>query len=289
MKFGIHSMVWVGDWSEAAARHAITSTAKAGYDLIELSVIDPSTFDVALTAKLLAEHRLDTTASLGLDASTDVSSEDDEIVARGRKRLDEALTLVRDTGGSILCGVIYSALRKYDAPATERGRQNSYKTIAWIADKAAESGIKIGLEFCNRYETNIINTTAQTLEFIEIVNRPNVFAHLDSYHMNIEEHSMRDAVLDAAQAGKLGYVHAGESHRGELGTGSVDWPQFLGALKDVGYDGIVTFESFSSAVVHPTFSNSLAIWRNLWTDNVALAENSLAFLKEGLGEGGAKA
>ena len=99
MKFCIHSMVLVGDWSEVAARHAIASTAKAGYDLIELSAIYPSTFDVELTAKLLAEHHLDTTTSLGLDASTDVSSEDDEIVARGRKRLDEALTLVRDTGG----------------------------------------------------------------------------------------------------------------------------------------------------------------------------------------------
>ena len=53
-------------------------------------------------------------------------------------------------------------------------------------------------------------------------------------------------------------------------------------IADAGYDGIVTFESFSSEVVHPTLSNALAIWRNLWTDNDALARDALAFTKAGL-------
>lgn len=285
MKFGIHSMVWVGDWSPEAARRAIGATAAAGYDLIELSAIDPSSFDTDLTARLLAENGLETTTSLGLDAATDVSSEDPAIVAAGRERLAQALRLVRDTGGSMLCGVIYSALRKYDAPATQRGLDNSLETIAALADEAAQSGIRIGLEFCNRYETNVLNTTAQTLDFIASIDRPNVYAHLDTYHMNIEEHSMRGAVEAASAAGRLGYVHVGESHRGALGTGSVNWPEFLQALRDVSYDGIVTFESFSSAVVHSSFSNTLAIWRNLWEDNEVLARDALAFLTEGLGVG----
>ena len=107
-------------------------------------------------------------------------------------------------------------------------------------------------------------------------------AHLDTYHMNIEEHSFEAAVKAAAAAGRLGYVHVGESHRGALGTGSVPWEEFFTTLREVGYDGIVTFESFSSQVVHPTLSNALAIWRNLWTDNDALAREALAFTKAGL-------
>ena len=198
------------------------------------------------------------------------------------RRLATALSVLRDSGGSVLCGVLYSKLGKYAGPATERGRANSQESIAWLADKAAASGITLALEFCNRYETNIMNTTQETLDFIAAVDRPNVMAHLDTYHMNIEEHSFAGAVRAAAAAGRLGYVHVGESHRGALGTGSIPWGEFFGALTEVGYDGIVTFESFSSEVVHRTLSNDLAIWRNLWTNNAALARDALAFTKAGL-------
>ncbi|MCW5951580.1 MAG: sugar phosphate isomerase/epimerase [Propionibacteriaceae bacterium] len=283
MKIGIHSMVWVGDWSETAAREAISKSAEAGYDLIELSAIAPETFDTQLTAKLLEEHGLECSASLGLSAATDISSEDPDAVKAGRERLHLALNLVRDCGGTMLCGVIYGALMKYGHPRTERGMENSRTVLAELADKAAESGISLGLEFCNRYETNVINTTAETLAFIEEINRPNVFAHLDTYHMNIEENSMSGAVKQAYEAGKLGYIHVGESHRGQLGTGTINWDDFLGALIDVGYDGVVTFESFSSKVVHSTFSNDLAIWRNLWDDNLEMAKGARQFIRERLG------
>ena len=280
--YGVHALVWTGGWSPQEARRAVAATAAAGYDLIELAPIDPEGFDAAMTARLLAEHGLRASASLGLDESTDVSSEDADVVARGRRRLRQALDVVRDTGGSVLCGVIYSKLGRYAGPPTERGLENSREAIAWLADEAAASGITLGLEFCNRYETNVVNTVQQTLDYIALVDRPNVVAHLDTYHMNIEERSFADAVRAAAAAGRLGYVHVGESHRGALGTGSVPWEEFFAALREVGYAGTVTFESFSSAVVHPTLSSSLAIWRDLWTDGDALARDALAFVKAGL-------
>jgi D-psicose/D-tagatose/L-ribulose 3-epimerase len=283
---GVHALVWTGGWSPDEARRAVAATAEAGYDLIEIAPIDPTVFDAGMTAKLLEEHGLQVSASLGLSADTDVSSEDPDVVARGRQRLAQALDVLRDSGGRVLCGVLYSKLGKYDGPATERGRANSQEAIAWLADRAAASGITLALEFCNRYETNIMNTTQETLDFIAAVDRPNVMAHLDTYHMNIEEHSFAEAVRAAAAAGRLGYVHVGESHRGALGTGSIPWPEFFSALTEVGYDGIVTFESFSSEVVHRTLSNDLAIWRNLWTDNRALARDALAFTREGLAAAG---
>ncbi|MCZ2805829.1 sugar phosphate isomerase/epimerase [Modestobacter sp. VKM Ac-2983] len=285
---GVHALVWTGSWTREEARRAIAATAEAGYDLIEIAPIDPTGFDADMTAELLQEHGLQVSASLGLSADTDVSSEDPEVVARGRERLAAALGVLRDSGGTTLCGVLYSKLGKYDAPATERGRANSQEAIAWLADKAAESGITLALEFCNRYETNVINTTQETLDFIAVVDRPNVMAHLDTYHMNIEEHSFADAVRAASAAGRLGYVHIGESHRGALGTGSIPWTEFFGALDEVGYEGIATFESFSSEVVHRTLSNDLAIWRNLWTDNHALARDALAFTKAGLARAAAR-
>ena len=59
------------------------------------------------------------------------------------------------------------------------------------------------------------------------------------------------------------YVHIGESHRGYLGTGSIDFQPFFSALAASGYSGVITFESFSSRVVSPTLSNTLCVWRDL--------------------------
>jgi len=279
-RIGIHALVWVGGWSKDEATRAIASSAEAGFDLIELAAIDPESFDADMTAGLLQQHGLAAGVSLGLDDETDVSSDDDAVVAAGRRRLDLALDLVRDVGGDYLGGVIFGKLGRYTAPVTERGRANSVETIARLADRAADSGITLGLEFCNRYETNVLNTTEQTLAFIEEVGRDNVVAHLDTYHMNIEERSFREPVLAAARAGKLGYVHVGESHRGQLGTGTIAWTEFFAALHEVDYDGTITFESFSSEVVHPTLSSALSIWRNLWEDSMDLATGARAFLRE---------
>src|SRR4029079_10767442 len=126
-----------------------------------------------------------------------------------------------------LGGVIFSKLGRYTAPVTARGRANSMASIARLADRAQTYGITLGLEFCNRYETNVLNTTAETLQYISELDKANVVAHLDTYHMNIEETSFEGAVTAAADAGKLGYVHVGESHRGQLGTGSVPWAEFF--------------------------------------------------------------
>lgn len=280
---GIHALCWVGGWSPEEARKAIASSKEAGYDLIQLAALEPETFDADMTAKLLQEHDIEGDVSLGLSEETDISSEDPDCVARGRQLLDTAVKLTRDIGGAYLGGVLFSKLGKYAAPVTERGRANSVESIAWVADRAAEAGVTLGLEFCNRYETNVLNTTEQTLAFIEDVDRPNVMAHLDVYHMNIEEVSFSGAVHAAAAAGRFGYVHLGESHRGALGTGSVPFAEFFQALHDVDYQGVLTFESFSSEVVHPTLSSNLAIWRNTWTDSMQLAKDARAFIRDNYG------
>lgn len=280
---GIHALCWVGGWTPDEARTAIGSSKEAGYDLIQLAALDPENFDADMTAKLLQENEIEGDVSLGLSEDTDISSEDPDCVARGRKLLETAVYLTRDIGGGYLGGVLYSKLGRYAAPVTERGRANSVESIAWLADIAADAGVTLGLEFCNRYETNVLNTTEQTLAFIEDVDRPNVMAHLDVYHMNIEEVSFRGAVHAAADGGRLGYVHLGESHRGALGTGSVPFDEFFTALHEVGYQGVLTFESFSSEVVHPTLSSNLAIWRNTWTDGMKLAKDARAFIRSSYG------
>ena len=277
LEFGGHALVWVGDWSPASARSAISSAARNGYDYIELAIFDPWSFDIAMTKDLLQEFNLRAHASLGLSAKTDVTSPDALIVKKGDELLCKVADVLHALGGTELCGVIYSSLAKYPGPASKEARASSVAAMQRLADYTAELGINIDLEVVNRYETNIMNTGIEGLAFLDDVNRPNAFIHLDTYHMNIEEDGLQKSVLAAGE--RLGYVHIGESHRGYLGTGNVDFDSFFAALKKINYQGPITFESFSSAVVDPALSNTLCVWRNLWNDSDDLAKKSLDFMK----------
>ncbi|KQQ67392.1 sugar phosphate isomerase/epimerase family protein [Microbacterium sp. Leaf320] len=280
MNIGCHGLVWTGHFDADGIRLSVEKTKAAGFDLIEFPLMDPFSFDVAAAKDALEEHDLAVSASLGLSGSTDVTSSDPAVVASGEALLVKAVDVLAELGGRHFCGVIYSAMQKYMDPVTPEGLESSRRTIARVADHAAERGISVSLEVVNRYETNVLNTARQALAYLAEIDRPNLGIHLDTYHMNIEESDMFAPVLDAAPA--LRYVHIGESHRGYLGTGTVDFDTFFKALGRIGYDGPIVFESFSSAVVAPDLSRMLGIWRNLWNDNVELGAHANAYIRDKL-------
>lgn len=277
MQIGAHALVFTGTFDEIGLTHAIRETRKAGFDLIEIPLMDPATFDRNLAARLLREHGLAATASLGLSESTDLTSSDPAVAAAGERMLNECLEIVHAMGGTRLCGVLYSAMKKYMAPASAAGRASSAAALHRLAGRAGDLGIHLSLEVVNRYETNLLNTGRQALAFLDEVDHPNVSVHLDTYHMNIEESDLFSPVLDVAD--RLGYVHIGESHRGYLGSGTVDFDSFFRGLARIDYDGPVVFESFSSAVVNEDLSRMLGIWRNLWQDSGDLASHANTFIR----------
>lgn len=280
MNIGCHGSVWTGAFDVDGVRLAVSKTREAGFDLIEIPLMDPDGLDVEATRRVLDEFELAATASLGLRDDIDISSDDADIVANGEKHLGTCLEVLSDVGGTHLVGVIYCAMKKYSAPASDLGRQHSVDAIGRLAARAEELGIRLGIEVVNRYESNLVNTSRQAVEYVEQVGHDNVSVHLDTYHMNIEEPDMFVPVLTAGS--RLGYVHIGESHRGYLGSGTVDFDGFFRGLAHVGYDGPIVFESFSSAVVHEDLSRMLGIWRNLWSDSEDLAAHANAFIRNEL-------
>ena len=123
----------------------------------------------------------------------------------------------------------------------------------------------------------MLNTAAQAVEMCRRIGAPNVKVHLDVYHMNIEE---LDPVQAIAETGDfLGYFHTGDSHRGYMGSGTVDLQGVFRALVRTGYDGPITFESFSSRVVGQPLEGILGIWRNLWEDGGDLAGHALMYTR----------
>ncbi|WP_436531732.1 sugar phosphate isomerase/epimerase family protein [Actinoplanes sp. HUAS TT8] len=278
---GVHALVWVGDTGPTSVTTAIEKTKACGYDLLEFSLHDSLNLDVPKARAELEAAGLKVACSRGLAMDADISSDDPAVVERGERLLHESLAVAAGLGSTHLTGALYSAFGSYPRPLSPAGRANVVTVLRRLAKEARGTGVTLGLEICNRYETNVVNTARDALRLADDIGEDNIVIHLDTYHMNIEENDMVRPVLDMGD--RLGYVHIGENHRGYLGSGHLDFTSFFHALGTIGYTGPITFESFSSAVVAPGLSADLSIWRNLWDDGEDLARHARQFITTHLG------
>jgi D-psicose/D-tagatose/L-ribulose 3-epimerase len=276
-RLGIHSFVWTGGGTQDELERAMDRSAECGYRLIEFAYLRPEKFDLDRMARKAQSLELEVAVTMGLPASADISSEDPAVVRAGEELLANAVKAVRDIGGQKLGGILYSAHMKYASMPTDRGRKNSIAAMGRTAEVAKAAGVELVLEIVNRFETNLLNTTAQGLHYLDAVGSDAVRLHLDTFHMNIEEASPAAAIRLAGD--RLGYFHIGESNRGYLGDGVIDFDRIFDALLDIGYQRDITFESFSSAIVDEALSLACAIWRDTWTDNMPLAKHAKAFIE----------
>jgi D-psicose/D-tagatose/L-ribulose 3-epimerase len=274
---GVHAGCWGFDWSPVAADATIGAAARAGYGLVEIPAIDLAVLDPADTAAALDRHGIAPAVSLALGRDDDITAPDPAVVARGRHRLREAVRFAAAIGATYVGGVTHSAMQRYLTPPTPQGRDSAVRTLREVAREAAASGVVVGVEYVNRYESNLLNTAAQARAFVDEIGEDNVVVHLDTFHAALEEADIADPVTDAGD--RLGYVHASENHRGALGTGALDWQRLLRALLAAGYDGPITVESFSSTVVGPESAVDIALWRSQWEDPDAIATQSIDFLR----------
>jgi D-psicose/D-tagatose/L-ribulose 3-epimerase len=275
-RLGIHSFVWTGGGTQDELERALEQSAECGYRLIEFAYLKPEKFNLDRLAQKAQSLDVDIAVTMGLPLNADVSSEDAAAVKAGEQLLADAVKAVRDVGGKKLGGILYSAHTKYSTMPTDRGRKNSIAAIAKTAEVARDAGVDLVLEIVNRFETNLLNTTAQGLDFIKATGSDGVTLHLDTFHMNIEEANPAAAIRMASD--KIGYFHIGESNRGYLGDGVINFDPIFDALLDIDYQRDITFESFSRAVVDEALSLACAIWRDTWTDNLPLAKHAKAFI-----------
>ena len=282
-KLGVHALVWAAGWSDDECTRAIEKTAEVGYDFIEASAPEPEAIDIDFTRRQLERSGIGINLSLGLDEHTDISSGDPEKAARGRHLLGQAVRVCRDLGGNVVGGILHSAFRKNVHPTTAAGVAMSVDIMREVAELAARSGVMLAMEVVNRYESNLLNTASQAVDYCHRVGAPNVKVHLDTYHMNIEESDLGAAIRETGP--DLGYFHIGESHRGYLGSGSINFAEVFKTLIAIDYQGPIAFESFSSRVVGQPLEGILGIWRDLWEDGHDLAEHALLYTRAQLKAG----
>jgi D-psicose/D-tagatose/L-ribulose 3-epimerase len=276
-RFGLHALVWGSDNSDEGVARAIGNTADVGYDLIEMVIFDPTSTPAGAIAKGLHAARLGVVTGMALNRDADISNPDPQIAARGEAFIADAILATRDMGSTLLGGVTHSAMVRYVEPPAKGTRERLIESYSRLAGKAKTAGVRLGIEAVNRYESHVVNTADDAAAIVRSVGSPNLFAHVDTFHMNIEEHDMAGAIERNIDV--IGHFHIGESHRGYLGSGSVVYEPVFRALVSANYSGPVVFEAFSPAVLDSGAVNALASWTTHWSDSRDLAEKGLAFMR----------
>ena len=272
VQFGAHAFIWAAEWSPAGAKTVISGAARAGLDFVEIPLLHPGEFDVDSTRQLLEAHGLGCTTSLGLPANVHLPFNPNG----AQQFLIEAVDVSAQIGSPLLTGCVYTHLGTLTRkPPTEEELATVARVLKVVARHAATYDMRLGIEPVNRYESYLINLAAQGLQMLERIDEPNVFLHLDTYHMNIEEKGFDQPI--AAAGAHLGYIHLSESDRGIPGTGNVHWDQVFDGLRQIHFDEYLVMESF--AAVNEDLIGSTAIWRDLVGDPQKLVTDGLAFLR----------
>lgn len=273
VKFGSHAFVWVGDWTTESGNQAIAGAAAAGADFIEIPLLRPDTFDAASHKDALNAAGLDATCSLVLPKGLHMADN-----PNGAKDfLFSVMDQMDIIGSKYLCGCIGYELGRFTGEApTEKERQTVVDTLKEVAAEAKTRGITLGLEAVNRYETYMYNTLEDTREAVLAIGADNFKLHADTYHMNIEENGFYKPIV--ATGDVLDYIHMSESHRGLVGSGTVNWEQVWQGLAEIKFDGYLVLESF--AAINPDLAAATCLWRPPTEGSERIANEGIAFLRE---------
>lgn len=270
--FGVHTSMWTMNWDREGAERAIAGAVAYKMDFIEIALLNAPMVDAAHTRALLERHGLRAVCSLGCPEHAWASVDPEAAIAWLKVAIDKTA----DLGGEALSGVTYGGIgQRSGRPPTAVEYDNVARALAAVAKHARSRGIAFGIEPVNRYENHLINTGRQAVQMIEKVGADNIFVHLDTYHMNIEEKGVGNGILDARD--HLRYIHLSESDRGTPGHGTCDWDEIYATLAAIGFKGGLAMESFIN--MPPELAYGLAVWRPVATDMAEVMDNGLPFLR----------
>lgn len=277
IKFGASLLSWITPlWNPEAGKYAIEKTAGAGFDLIEILLPPSMEFNAKEVKKQLKDHHLDVVCSLNLPREAHIAFHPEAAERLTKQAIDKTSELETD----FLGGVLHGGIGVFSGnPLTENEAEIIAEVWSRVADYAKEKGVNIGIEPINRYETYVCNTAGNVLDLIGKTGKDNLFLHLDTFHMNIEENNFYDPVILAGK--KLKHIHMTESHRGMLGEGTVNWNELFAALKEIDFEGNLVLENFSSSV--PGMQQMVSLWQKSPHPADGLAAGSLQFMKNGCG------
>jgi D-psicose/D-tagatose/L-ribulose 3-epimerase len=275
VKIGMNMLLW-GVHITPHHIPVFASLAAAGYDGVEIPVAQQSAAELKDMADACDDLGLARTAVAFVGDHVNPISPDRAIRSAAVENLKRAIDNAQRIGADFLGGGIYQAHKYFT------GRGPTEQEWQWCADYlrtcgeyAQQAGVRLGLEFLNRFEVFLINTSTDCKRMVEQVGLHNVGVHYDTHHANIEDPDPGEALRDIQ--GVMNHVHLSESHRGTLGTGQVDWDANFAALHAIDYSGWLVIEAFGNA--DPELAAAANIWRNAFNSEKEVYRSGIEFIR----------
>jgi len=276
-----HANILVADASLETLPGALDTIASLGYSHVVLPPMDPGATNIPALRQLLAERGLAPITMVGGHSpATDVGSADPSIRAAGAALMRSVIDFTVELGGDQVNGVPYGLFGHPTAAIAPDAFARAAVEVGFAADYAHERGIMMTFEVLNRYETSLVNTAAQAVEFVALSGSENLRIHLDTFHMAIEEADMGAAIRLALP--KLGYLELGQSGRGLLSTGVVDIPGIVRLALEAGYTGRFGIEAFARSILPEGLGDILAIWREPYAAGADVARDAITVIQRGV-------
>jgi D-psicose/D-tagatose/L-ribulose 3-epimerase len=275
MKVGAISYLWA---EEFGAEHCgiLPRLKEAGLDGIEIGILAPAKFPAKVIRRELEKNGLECTTCAVIPNGASLTSSDTEQRRKARAHVEDCIKLAADAGAKVLGGPMYSPVGYFSRKRrTEDEWKHGVESWRELAPIAARNGMQIAIEPLNRFETYYLNTVSDTAKFCDEVDSPHVGLLADTFHANIEEKSIGQALRQAGR--HLKHIHACENDRGTPGSGNVNWKEFFETVKAVHYDGWMVIESFSFSMGQ--LAAAASIWRDIEREPEAVAFDGVKFLR----------
>ena len=229
--------------SDAEVLRAFTFLKECGYEGVELHVTDPMGVKLSDLHKWTDELGLKIPSFLTGDAYHDglcLSSPDAAVRTKAVQRLIQYLDVGAEFGAILVVGLM-QGLRS-DEPDPAVANQRIADCLRSVAEVAEQKLVELVIEPVNHLQVGFNNTVAEVRQLIKNIGSPAMRPMVDTVHMNIEEASLTQPILDCGP--ELRHVHLCESNGGRFGSGHVNFRKVWQTLDEIGYDGFASVKVY---------------------------------------------
>jgi len=221
--------------SPARFERVLTFLRECGYQGVELNLTDPLGIEPELLEEMVGEAGLAIPSFLTGEAYTDglcLSSPDASVRERTVERLVGYVPVAARFRAILVVGLLQGLRR--DEPDANVANERIVDGLKQVALAAEAKGVELVIEPVNHLQVGFNNTVAEVKSLIAAIGSPAVHPMVDTIHLNIEERSLTQPILDCGPA--LGHVHLCESNGGAFGTGHIDFAAVGRVLNQIGYN-----------------------------------------------------
>lgn len=267
-RYGTIFSYWSHNW-DTDFMTVLRNAAKSDIDCIEFHVnltMDWPESKIRDFVKLAADLDIEIIMNGGLSQDEITYSDDPAIRQKGIDRIVSYLKQAARFGTTLFDGGYSESWPSRPSEILTADKKKLYtdrtiESIKSMVKVADDLGITMCMEILNRFEGFLVNTAKEARYVAEGVGHPNFKITMDTFHMNIEEDSIVQAI-DTLGNKYLGHAHLGEANRRLPGQGTrMDWDNILCGLKNNNYSGRLLLEPFT--IPYGTVGNSVSLWRDL--------------------------